>query len=257
MSRTTIQCDVCGRETILQNLQPGRKVFCLHCGHKIMNSYQPGAEIISTPNDTSLQNNDSAENSEPVENNSPEPEWMSEPYIRINWNRIGYSIKKLWDCIKQCAVNYWSAIQKTLKRNQSVNQSSNSYPNESDVVPPPPPIPEPVQPESAQPELPFGYVDRRQLRKQQSFSNAFSDSGAIPASPCAPNYNQQRIDQSFANTFSDSGAIPASPSAPNYNQQRIDQSFSSTFSPPNNANSSSTSQQTPEPPTTELKSNQN
>ena len=229
MSRTTIRCDVCGRETTLQNLQPGRKVFCLHCGHKIMDSYQPGAEIISTPNDTSLQNNDSAENSEPLENDSPEPEWMSEPYVRINWNRIGYSIKKLWDCIKRCAVNCWSAIQKTLKRNQSDNQSSNRYPNESDVVPPPPPIPEPVQPEPAQPELPFGYVDRRQLRKQQSFSNAFSDSGAIPASPCAPNYNQQRIDQSFSNTFS----------------------------PPNNANSSSTSQQTSEPPTTELKSNQN
>ena len=235
MSKITIRCIVCGRETTLNNVQPGRKIFCLHCGHKITDCYQQGEEFGQTSESSS-----SSEGNEvpPPINNSyayvqqenasepPRPSWMTEPYIRVNWKRIGYTIKTVFRGIGSFFSKRWTAFREGLHSDAALTETL-QQPEEQQNVPPMPDVTS--QPQVQEPETQFGYVDRRQARMQQSFSRNFSDSGAIPVPPSNPNYSQQRIDNSFSNSFAESGAIPASPSNSNYSQQRIDQSFTNSF----------------------------
>ena len=248
MSKITIRCIVCGRDTTLNNVQSGRKVFCLHCGHKITDCYQPGMEFNAYAEISNLDEGNivppSADSSRQHQENiqePPQPDWKTEPYIRINWKRIGYTIKTVFKGFCSFFSKRWKAFQEGLHSDSALsNETQEQYKEGVNASSTPNAAPAP--PEQG-PELPFGHIDRRQARMQQSFSNTFADSGAIPVPPTDPNYSQQRIDQSFSNSFADSGAIPAPPANPNYSQQRIDQSFSNSFAdngaipvPPSNPN---------------------
>lgn len=256
-NRIAIRCKACGCETILDNIQPGVKVFCLHCGRKITDSYQQGmeselemeyqqiislqqnnmppqeTEFIPPPQQTSIPEEnvvpppivDSYKQTEYF-SEPPLPDWKTEPYIRINWKRIEFTITTTFNRIVSFISNCLNP--------QGRNYSSSTPPNESytqyEEPLNNPPVPDTTEPPlSPEPEMPFGYVDRRQERIEQSFSRTFADSDALPAPPSNTNYTQQRIDQSYSNSFADSGAIPASPSNTNYSQQRIDQSFTKSF----------------------------
>lgn len=252
-NRTTIRCNVCGCETAITNIQPGRKVFCLHCGRVITDSYQPGMEYQQgvefqqgvnyqpgtvfnqppqqppIPEETVIPPPPPIDNSYIQQNNTPEPPqpgWMTEPYIRVNWKRIGYTIKVAFKGIVAFFSKRWADFREGL-RSDSAPSETLQQPGEQQNVPPAPDVTS--QQQAPEPETPFGYVDRRQARMQQSFSRSFADTGAIPVPPSNPNYSQQRIDQSFTNSFADTGAIPVPPSNPNYSQQRIDESFTKSF----------------------------
>ena len=152
---------------------------------------------------------------------------MTEPYIRVNWKRIGYTIKTVFKGIVTFFSKRWADFREGLRSDTNSTAAEPQQSEERQNVPPSPDVTS--QPPVQEPEAPFGYVDRRQARMQQSFSRNFADSGAIPVPPSNPNYSQQRIDQSFSNSFADTGAIPVPPSNPNYSQQRIDQSFTKSF----------------------------
>lgn len=157
----------------------------------------------------------------------PRPSWMTEPYIRVNWRRIGYTIKVVFKGIVTFISKRWAAFREGLRSDVAPSTETLQQPGEQQNVPPTPDVTS--QPQAPEPETPFGYVDRRQARMQQSFSRNFADSGAIPVPPSNPNYSQHRIDQSYTKSFNDSGAIPVPPSNPNYSQQRIDESFTKSF----------------------------
>lgn len=253
-NRTTIRCNVCGCETAITNIQPGRKIFCLHCGRVITDSYQPGMEYQSgadyqqsvnyqqgttfnpppqaspIPEETVIPPPPPIDNSHSQQEYAPEPpqpSWMTEPYIRVNWKRIGYTIKTVFKGIVTFFSKRWADFREGLRSDTNSTAAEPQQSEEWQNVPPSPDVTS--QPPVQEPETPFGYVDRRQARMQQSFSRNFADSGAIPVPPSNPNYSQQRIDQSFTNSFADTGAIPVPPSNPNYSQQRIDESFTKSF----------------------------
>ena len=253
-NRITIRCSVCGCETAVNNVQPGRKIFCLHCGRVITDSYQPGMEFqpgmeyqqnvnyqqgteFNQPSQSSSIPGETAvpppppppigNSYEGTENASepPQPSWKTEPYIRVNWKRIGFTLKTVFKGICSFFSKRWAELREGLRSDST--PSTEEFQQSGERVPPPPDAR--AQQQSPEPETPFGYVDRRQQRMQQSFSRSFAESGAIPVPPTNPNYSQQRIDQSFTNSFNESGAIPVPPSNPNYSQQRIDQSFTNSF----------------------------
>ena len=252
-NRTTIRCNVCGCETAITNIQPGRKIFCLHCGRVITDSYQPGMECQqgmeyqqnvnyqqtaafnqaqqpSAPEETVIPPPPPIDNSHPQQETAPEPpqpSWMTEPYIRVNWKRIGYTIKTVFKGIVTFFSKRWADFREGLRSDTNSTAAEPQQSEERQNVPPSPDVTS--QPPVQEPEAPFGYVDRRQARMQQSFSRNFADTGAIPVPPTNPNYSQQRIGNSFTNSFNESGAIPVPPSNPNYSQQRIDQSFTKSF----------------------------
>ena len=255
-NRTTIRCNVCGCETAIVNIQPGSKVFCLHCGRLITDSYQPGMEFQTgmeyqqgvncqqgtafnqPPQQTPIQEENPVPPFSPIDNShsqqgnapeppQPQPSWMTEPYIRVNWKRIGYTIKTVFKGVCSFFSKRWAEFREGLRSNAAPSTETLQQQGEQQNVPPTPDVTS--QQQTPEPETPFGYVDRRQARMQQSFSRNFADSGAIPASPPSQNYSQQRIDQSFTNSFNESGAAPVTPSNPNYSQQRIDESFTKSF----------------------------
>ncbi len=157
----------------------------------------------------------------------PQPSWMTEPYIRVNWKRIGYTIKITFKAIVTFFSKRLAEFREGLRSDAAPTTEPLQQPGEQQNVPPMQNVTS--QQTTPEPEVPFGYVDRRQARMQQSFSRNFADTGAIPVPPSNPNYSQQRIDNSFSNSFADTGAIPVPPSNPNYSQQRIDQSFTKSF----------------------------
>ena len=248
-NRTTIRCNVCGCETAITNIPPGGKVFCLHCGRLITDSYEPGMEYQqgaeyqqnvnyqqgaafnqpSAPEETVIPPPPPIDNSYPQQENAPEPprpSWMTEPYIRVNWKRIGYTLKTVFKGVCSFFAKRWADFREGL-HSDAAPTTETQQPGEQQSVPPSPDVTSQAQ--TPEPETPFGYVDRRQARMQQSFSRNFANTGAIPVPPTNPNYSQQRIDNSFTNSFNESGAIPVPPSNPNYSQQRIDQSFTKSF----------------------------
>lgn len=254
-NRITMRCNVCGCETAITNIQPGRKVFCLHCGRLITDSYQPGMEY-QPGNDYQQKANYQQEtvfnqppqqppvpeesiippppppidNSYSQQTNAPEPpqpSWMTEPYIRVNWKRIGFTLKTVFKGICSFFSKRWAELREGLRSDAAPSAETPQQPGEQQNVPPAPDVTS--QQPAPEPETPFGYVDRRQARMQQSFSRNFADSGAIPVPPSNPNYSQQRVDNSYTNSFADTGAIPVPPTNPNYSQQRIDQSFTKSF----------------------------
>ena len=245
-NRITLRCNVCGCETAINNIQPGGKVFCFHCGRLITDSYQPdmeyqqsvncqqGMEFQQPPQSSSIPEENvippPIDNSYIQQNNAPElppPGWMTEPYIRVNWKRIGYTIRIAFNGIVTFFSKCWADFREGLRSDAARSTETSQQPGEQQNVSPTPDVTS--QPPVQEPNLPFGYVDRRQARMQQSFSRNFADTGAIPVPPSNPNYSQQRIDQSFTNSFADTGAIPVPPSNPNYSQQRIDESFTKSF----------------------------
>ena len=252
MSKITVRCSVCGRDTTLNNVQPGRKIFCLHCGHKITDCYEQNMVFNQTGEPVSIQEENAVPPASPIDNSysqqenasespQPQPNWMTEPYIRINWKRIGYTIKTVFKGICSFFSKRWADFREGLRSGSAPSPETLPQPGEQQSGLPMPDAAS--QQRAPEQETPFGYVDRRQARMQQSFSRNFADSGAIPVPPPNQNYAQQRIDQSFSNSFNDTGAIPVPPSEPNYSQQRIDQSFSNSFNdtgaipvPPSNPN---------------------
>ena len=225
-NRTTIRCSVCGCETAIINIQPGRKVFCLHCGRLITDSYQPGMEnqqgmgypqnvnyqqtpVFNQPpqqppisEETIIPPPPPIDNSNFQQTNAPEPpqpSWMTEPYIRVNWKRIGYSIKTVFKGICLFFSKRWADFREGLRSDAAPTTETLQQPEEQQIVPPTSDVTSQSQP--TEPETPFGYVDRRQARMQQSFSRNFADTGAIPVPPSNPNYSQQRVDQSFTKSF--------------------------------------------------------
>ncbi len=224
-NRTTIRCNVCGCETAITNIQPGRKIFCLHCGRVITDSYQPGMESqqgVGYPQNVSYQQGTAfnqplqqspipeetvipppppIDNSHSQQENAPEPpqpSWMTEPYIRVNWKRIGHTIKTVFKGIVTFFSKRWADFREGLRSDAAPTTDPLQQTEQQNV----PPAPDAAsQQQASEPETPFGYVDRRQARMQQSFSRNFADTGAIPAPPSNPDYSQQRIDQSFTNSF--------------------------------------------------------
>lgn len=224
-NRTTIRCNVCGCETAITNIQPGRKIFCLHCGRVITDSYQPGMEYQSgmeyqqginyqqgtefnqQPPQPSLIPEETVIPPPPIDNSNfqpnnapepPQPSWMREPYIRVNWRRIGYTIKVVCKGFVTFISKRWADFREGLRSDAAPTTDPLQQTEQQNV----PPAPDAAsQQQASEPETPFGYVDRRQARMQQSFSRNFADTGAIPAPPSNPDYSQQRIDQSFTNSF--------------------------------------------------------
>lgn len=219
-NRIIMRCNVCGCETALTNVQPGRKVFCLHCGRLITDSYQPGMEsqpgmeyqlgaVFNQPPQQSpipeetivpppppIDNSYSQQQSAPE---PPQPSWKTEPYIRVNWKRIGYTIKMAFKGICSFFSKRWADFREGLRSDSASSTETARQSGEQQNVPPTPDVTS--QPQAPEPEMPFGYVDRRQARMQQSFSRNFADTGAIPVPPSNPNYSQQRIDESFNKSF--------------------------------------------------------
>lgn len=223
-NRTTIRCNVCGCETAIVNIQPGKKIYCLHCGRIITDSYQPGMErqqdldyqqemnyqqepgfnqspileetVVSPPPPPPIDNSYVQPEDAPV---STQPNWMTEPFIRVNWKRIGYTINIIFNKIGSFFSERWAAFQEGRRSAAASSGEPLQQPEQQQNVPPMSGAAS--QQQAPEPETPFGYVDRRQARMQQSFSRNFDDSGAIPVPPSNPNYSQQRIDQSFTNSF--------------------------------------------------------
>ncbi len=198
-------------------------------------NYQPGTVFNPPPQQDAIPEQTVIPPLPPIDNSyiqqnstpkPPPPSWMTEPFIRVNWKRIGYTIKVVFKGIVTFFSKRWADFREGLRSDAAPSTETLQQTEQQNV----PPTPDVVsQPQAPEPETPFGYVDRRQARMQQSFSRNFADSGAIPVPPSNADYSQQRIDQSFSNSFADSGAIPVPPSNPNYSQQRIDQSFTKSF----------------------------
>ncbi|MBR5711246.1 MAG: hypothetical protein IKX40_10855 [Thermoguttaceae bacterium] len=139
-NRTTIRCNVCGCETAIVNIQPGRKIFCLHCGRLITDSYQPGmefqpgmeyqqgvnyqqgTEFQQPPQSSSIPEEnvipppiDNAYSQQENKPEPPRPSWMTEPYIRVNWKRIGYTIKTVFKGIVTFFSKRWADFREGLR----------------------------------------------------------------------------------------------------------------------------------------------
>ena len=169
-------------------------------------NYQQGTEFQQPPQSSSIPEEnvipppiDNAYSQQENKPEPPRPSWMTEPYIRVNWKRIGYTIKTVFKGIVTFFSKRWADFREGLRSDAAPSTETLQQPGEQQNVPPMPDTAS--QQQAPEPETPFGYVDRRQARMQQSFSRNFVDSGAIPASPPSQNYSQQRIDQSFTKSF--------------------------------------------------------